>query len=125
MGDKKRAHCDPGLSCVRFAVTVLSFVMPTYDYQCECGKQFELFQRMSDAKLETCPAHLCDQAGKVKRLLGRGAGLIFKGGGFYETDYRSSAYQSAAKSDQQAAPSSSSTAAPNPTASTSKPSDSA
>ena len=99
--------------------------MPTYEYQCECGKQFELFQRMSDAKLETCPANICDKAGKVKRLLGRGAGLIFKGGGFYETDYRSSAYQSAAKSDKEASPAAPAPAAPSPSPPTAKPSDSA
>jgi len=72
--------------------------MPTYDYQCEkCGHRFEFFQSMKDAKLEDCPAEACD--GKVKRLLGTGAGLIFKGAGFYQTDYRSSSYQAGAKAD--------------------------
>jgi len=52
---------------------------------------------MNDAKLEHCPALACD--GKVKRLLGTGAGIIFKGSGFYQTDYRSSSYQAGAKSD--------------------------
>lgn len=109
-----------------FGASCLPTNMPTYEYQCECGKQFELFQRMSDAKLEICPASICSSGGKVKRLLGRGAGLIFKGGGFYETDYRSSAYQSAAKSDKDASSSSSPSAstAPAATSSTSaKPSD--
>ena len=74
--------------------------MPTYEYECEtCGKHFELFQSMKDAKLETCPASICDANGKVRRLLGTGGGIIFKGGGFYQTDYRSSSYQSAAKKD--------------------------
>ena len=72
--------------------------MPTYDYQCQtCGHQFEVFQSMKDAKLEDCPLEACE--GKVKRLLGRGAGLIFKGSGFYQTDYRSSSYAASAKKD--------------------------
>ena len=78
--------------------------MPTYDYQCEkCKKTFELYQSMKDATLTTCPKEQCRQKtwgkGKVKRLLGTGAGLIFKGSGFYITDYRSAGYQAAAKSD--------------------------
>jgi putative FmdB family regulatory protein len=60
--------------------------MPTYDYACpKCGHQFEHFQSMKDEPLKTCPK--CRKAG-VKRLLGGGAGLIFKGSGFYITDYR-------------------------------------
>ena len=78
--------------------------MPTYDYQCEkCRKTFELYQSMKDAALTTCPKEHCQQKswgkGKVKRLLGTGAGLIFKGSGFYITDYRSAGYKAAAKSD--------------------------
>ncbi len=78
--------------------------MPTYDYHCEkCRKDFELFQSMKDAPLKTCPKDLCRQKkwghGKVKRLLGTGAGLIFKGSGFYITDYRSSSYKEGAKKD--------------------------
>lgn len=72
--------------------------MPTYDYQCEkCGHRFEVFQSMKDAKLEDCPLENCD--GKVKRLLGTGAGLLFKGAGFYQTDYRSSSYQAGVKAE--------------------------
>lgn len=72
--------------------------MPTYDYECgKCGHRFEVFQSMKDAKLEDCPEADCD--GKVKRLLGTGAGLLFKGGGFYQTDYRSSSYQAGAKAE--------------------------
>lgn len=68
--------------------------MPNYDYQCqECGHIFEVFQRMSDPKLEDCPQEGC--RGKVKRMLGTGAGLIFKGSGFYQTDYRSDSYKKA------------------------------
>lgn len=74
--------------------------MPTYDYICEkCGHQFEYFQSMNDAKLTDCPLEECD--GSVKRLMGTGAGIIFKGSGFYETDYkRGDAYQKAAKADK-------------------------
>lgn len=69
--------------------------MPTYEYECkQCGR-FEHFQRITEAKLKRCPT--CK--GAVKRLLGSGAGIIFKGTGFYQTDYRSSSYASAAKSD--------------------------
>jgi putative FmdB family regulatory protein len=72
--------------------------MPNYDYECQkCAKRFEVFQSMNDPKLETCT--LGDCAGTVKRLLGTGAGLIFKGSGFYQTDYRSSSYQAGAKAD--------------------------
>lgn len=60
--------------------------MPTYEYSCQtCGKTFEVFQSMKDAPLSACT---CGQKGKVKRLPGRGAGIIFKGSGFYETDYK-------------------------------------
>lgn len=72
--------------------------MPNYDYQCEkCGHRFEIFQSMNDAKLTDCPLDECD--GAVKRLLGTGAGLIFKGTGFYQTDNRSASYQAGAKSE--------------------------
>ena len=60
--------------------------MPTYEYLCQkCGKTFEVFQFMKDAPLKICT---CGKKGKVKRLVGSGAGIIFKGSGFYETDYR-------------------------------------
>ena len=62
--------------------------MPTYEYACpKCGHTFEVFQSMKDAPLTKCPA--CKKTG-VKRLLGTGAGLIFKGSGFYITDYKKS-----------------------------------
>jgi len=78
--------------------------MPTYEYQCEkCKKSFDAFQSMKDDVFKTCPKEHCQQKtwgkGKVKRQLGTGAGLIFKGSGFYITDYRSEGYKSAAKSD--------------------------
>ncbi len=60
--------------------------MPTYDYVCtKCGQELEIFQSMKDAPLKKCPA--CKKQG-LKRLLGAGAGLIFKGSGFYITDYK-------------------------------------
>lgn len=69
--------------------------MPTYEYECKkCGR-FEHFQRITDDKLKRCPT--CK--GAVKRLLGSGSGIIFKGTGFYQTDYRSPGYHSAAKAD--------------------------
>ncbi|HUL52037.1 MAG TPA: FmdB family zinc ribbon protein [Opitutaceae bacterium] len=62
--------------------------MPTYEYICQnCGERFEVFQSMKDSPLRTCPR--CKKR-RVKRLVGRGAGVIFKGSGFYETDYRRS-----------------------------------
>jgi putative FmdB family regulatory protein len=78
--------------------------MPTYEYHCQkCKKDFELYQSMKDNPLATCPKDHCRQKtwgkGKVRRLLGTGAGLIFKGSGFYTTDYRSEGYKQAAKDD--------------------------
>ncbi len=71
--------------------------MPTYEYRCEdCGRTFDYFQSMNDPRLETCQFDDCE--GKVKRLLGTGAGIIFKGSGFYETDYRSDSYKKGAES---------------------------
>ena len=59
--------------------------MPTYDYQCDkCGDRFEQFQKMTDELLKSCPK--C--GGTVQRLIGSGGGVIFKGTGFYETDYK-------------------------------------
>ena len=73
--------------------------MPNYDYECQkCGSRFEVFQSMNDAKLTDCRDADCD--GTVKRLLGTGGGIIFKGAGFYQTDYRSASYQAAAKEEK-------------------------
>jgi putative FmdB family regulatory protein len=77
--------------------------MPTYEYECaKCKKTFEIVQSMKDDALKTCPKPLCRQKtwgkGKVKRKIGAGAGLIFKGSGFYITDYRSEGYKKS-KSD--------------------------
>jgi putative FmdB family regulatory protein len=78
--------------------------MPTYEYKCEkCNGTFEAFQSMKDEAYTVCPQELCRQnvwgQGKVKRQLGIGAGLIFKGSGFYSTDYRSSNYKESAKKE--------------------------
>lgn len=71
--------------------------MPTYEYRCpECGNEFETFQRMSDEPVAACPA--CGAA--AERRLSAGAGLLFKGSGFYITDYRSDSYKKAAESDK-------------------------
>lgn len=60
--------------------------MPTYEYSClKCGNEFEVFQPMKDAPLKVCT---CGKKGKVRRKIGGGAGLIFKGSGFYITDYK-------------------------------------
>jgi putative FmdB family regulatory protein len=75
--------------------------MPTYDYRCDaCDHEFEEFQSMLDKPLKKCPK--CKKS-KLRRLLGTGAGIIFKGSGFYQTDYRSESYKSAAKADENAA----------------------
>ena len=81
--------------------------MPTYEYHCEkCDRNFEFSQSMKDDALKMCPKDLCQRKtwgkGTVKRLIGTGAGLIFKGTGFYITDYRSEGYKAAARSDSSA-----------------------
>jgi putative FmdB family regulatory protein len=78
--------------------------MPTYEYHCEkCGHDFEAVRSMSAPALTTCPKEFCAQKkwgrGKVRKLVGAGAGLIFKGSGFYITDYRSEGYKTAAKKE--------------------------
>src|SRR6059036_1361559 len=78
--------------------------MPTYEYICEkCGHPFEKFQSIADKALEVCPQDLCPQKkwgkGRVKKQISAGGGLIFKGSGFYITDYRSEKYKEAAKKD--------------------------
>ncbi len=87
--------------------------MPTYEYICEkCGHHFDLFQSISAQPLTVCTKELCGQKtwgkGKVKRAISGGAGLIFKGSGFYITDYRSEKYKEAAKKDSAGGSSSSS-----------------
>jgi putative FmdB family regulatory protein len=81
--------------------------MPTYEYACQkCGQQFEFFQSMKDQPLTTCPKEKCPQKrwgkGRVKKLMSSGAGLLFKGTGFYITDYRSENYKQSAKKESSA-----------------------
>ena len=78
--------------------------MPTYEYACEkCGHEFEALQSMSAKPLRVCPKDRCPQKkwghGKVKKKISAGGGLLFKGSGFYITDYRSEGYKSAAKKE--------------------------
>ncbi|MBM3881849.1 MAG: zinc ribbon domain-containing protein [Verrucomicrobia bacterium] len=82
--------------------------MPTYHYVCaKCDHEFEFFQSMKNSPLKVCPKELCPQTrwgrGKVQRQLGTGAGLLFKGSGFYTTDYRSEGYREAAKKETESA----------------------
>ncbi len=75
--------------------------MPTYDYECDaCGHKFELFQSMKDEPVRKCPE--CKKL-KLRRLFGTGAALMFKGSGFYTTDYRSDSYKKAAEADKASA----------------------
>ena len=82
--------------------------MPTYQYLCsKCEQEFEKFQPITDKPLTVCPKELCAMKrwgkGRVKKVVTAGAGLIFKGSGFYITDYRSDKYKEAARKDSDAA----------------------
>jgi len=71
--------------------------MPTYEYEClKCGGHFELFQKITDEPRKRCP----DCRGAVRRKIGAGAGLLFKGSGFYSTDYRSESYKKGMEADK-------------------------
>jgi putative FmdB family regulatory protein len=71
--------------------------MPTYDYECDaCGHTFDVFQSISEAKKRKCPE--CGKP-KLRRLFGAGAAVVFKGSGFYQTDYRSESYKKAAAAE--------------------------
>lgn len=73
--------------------------MPTYEYRCQaCGHEFEKFQKMSDAPVRACPA--CESS-EVQRLISTGGGFVFKGPGFYATDYRKDGPGSKARSDKE------------------------
>ncbi len=75
--------------------------MPTYDYRCDqCGHEFELFQSMSDPVKRKCPE--CSEL-RLKRLIGTGGAVLFKGSGFYETDYRSASYKKGAEAEKKKA----------------------
>ena len=74
--------------------------MPTYDYECDaCGHEFELFQSISEPVKKKCPE--CSKQ-KLRRLFGSGAAIVFKGSGFYQTDYRSDSYKKSAKAEKEA-----------------------
>ena len=80
--------------------------MPTYEYVCEkCDHEFELFQSITADALETCPREVCPKKrwakGRVRRAIGTGAGILFKGSGFYETDYRSESYKAGVKKESE------------------------
>ena len=84
--------------------------MPTYEYRCAaCEHEFELFQPMSEGPRRKCP-----ECGKMKldRLIGAGAAVIFKGSGFYQTDYRSDSYKKAAEKDKKSTENSKDNSAP-------------
>jgi putative FmdB family regulatory protein len=88
--------------------------MPTYDYVCDaCEHAFEEFQSFSDEVLTKCPK--CGKK-KLRRLFGSGAAILFKGSGFYETDYRSDSYKAAAKKETESSAKPSDTAGTNGTA---------
>jgi putative FmdB family regulatory protein len=77
-------------------LSIIGATMPTYEYRCEaCGHEFERFQSITAEPIKECP--LCNR--KVKRLFGTGAGIIFRGSGFYATDYRSEDYKAKAKTE--------------------------
>ena len=81
--------------------------MPTYEYVCEkCGHEFEAVRSISAKPLRICPKEFCARKkwgrGRVKKKISAGGGLLFKGGGFYSTDYRSEGYKQAAKKDSAA-----------------------
>jgi len=92
--------------------------MPTYEYECKsCHHEFDVFQNMSADLLKKCPECAKDS---LFRKIGTGAGIIFKGSGFYETDYRSSSYNNAAKKDKEQLTAKSSDSSKNKKSTTSK-----
>jgi putative FmdB family regulatory protein len=94
--------------------------MPTYDYVCDaCEHSFEEFQSMSDKHLKKCPK--CGKR-KLRRLFGTGSALLFKGSGFYSTDYRSDNYKAAAQAEQESAKKAADKPSTNGTTDTSSPS---
>ena len=93
--------------------------MPTYEYHCDaCEHEFEEFQSIMDKPLKKCPK--CKKP-KLRRLFGTGGAILFKGSGFYATDYRSDSYKSAAKADEASASKSADKTASNGAADTSTP----
>ena len=101
--------------------------MPTYEYECtKCNKEFEVSQSMKDDAFKICPKELCRMKtkwgkGAVKRKLGAGAGFIFKGSGFYITDYRSEGYKKSKSESSKSSDSSSSSTTKSDTPKADKP----
>ncbi len=78
--------------------------MPTYEYQCDaCDATFDIFQSIKASPLKKAECEACGGVRPVRRLIGTGGGIIFKGSGFYQTDYRSEGYKKAAKADSEKA----------------------
>ena len=76
--------------------------MPTYEYECtKCGSVFDIFQSIKAAPLRKADCERCGQKRPVKRLIGTGGAVLFKGSGFYQTDYRSESYNKAAKAENE------------------------
>ncbi len=81
--------------------------MPTYEYECKkCGSTFDIFQSIKASPLGKAECESCGTVRPVRRLIGTGGGVIFKGSGFYQTDYRSESYKKAAKADKESSGSS-------------------
>ena len=98
--DESRTQTFNSNGCPLTFLETRRSIMPTYDYRCEaCEHEWELFQSIKAEPEKKCPA--CKKK-KARRLIGAGAGLIFKGTGFYLTDYRSKSYKDAAKADKSA-----------------------
>src|SRR5262249_4912250 len=90
--------------------------MPKYEYQCDtCNNNFDKFKSINDKPLKKCPK--CGKS-KLRRVFGIGAAILFKGSGFYQTDYRSESYKAAAKADQEPAKTSTDTTSKNGTSDT-------
>lgn len=78
--------------------------MPTYEYQCKtCGRVFDVYQSITEKPLKSARCENCGKSRKVERLIGTGAALLFKGSGFYHTDYRSDSYKKAASAESKPA----------------------
>lgn len=96
--------------------------MPTYDYICDgCGHEFEAFESIKADPQKDCPS--CSES-RLRRKIGAGAAILFKGSGFYQTDYRSESYKSAAKADKSTESGSSSSTGSSSTSSSSSKSES-
>ncbi len=97
--------------------------MPTYEYQCKkCGATFDVFQSIKDRPLTRTACEACGRTQPVRRLVSAGGGILFKGSGFYETDYRSESYKKSAQAETSSSTATADTTKPTETTATSKPS---